>query len=247
MIFANKIALVTGASRGIGKAIALELGKKGATVIGADLMPEQAAAITEFCQAEGIKGRGFAMDVSKIESIEAGMAEIVKTFGAPNILVNNAGIARDNLLMRMSQEEWDKVLTTNLSSVFWLSKICIRDMLKARWGRIINIASVVAFTGNPGQTNYTASKGAVVSFTKTLALEVASRGITINAIAPGYIDSDMTAKLNDEQRAAILDAVPLRRTGKPEDVAKAVAFLASEDASYITGTTLHVSGGMYMA
>lgn len=244
-IFNEKVALITGASRGIGQAIALELGKKGAVIAGVDLNQEQADSITSFCQEQGIKGQGFAMDVSQIASIEASMTDIIKTLGAPAILVNNAGITRDNLVMRMGQDEWDKVIMTNLNSVYWLSKICIRDMLKARWGRIISVASLVAFTGNAGQTNYSASKAAVVAFSKSLALEVASRNITVNTVAPGFIESDMTRKLNDEQRERLLQSVPLRRPGQPAEVAKAVAFLASDDAAYITGTTIHVNGGMF--
>lgn len=244
-IFNEKVALITGASRGIGQAIALELGKKGAVIAGVDLNQEQADSITSFCQEQGIKGQGFAMDVSQIASIEASMTDIIKTLGAPAILVNNAGITRDNLVMRMGQDEWDKVIMTNLNSVYWLSKICIRDMLKARWGRIISVASLVAFTGNAGQTNYSASKAAVVAFSKSLALEVASRNITVNTVAPGFIESDMTRKLNNEQRERLLQSVPLRRPGQPAEVAKAVAFLASDDAAYITGTTIHVNGGMF--
>jgi 3-oxoacyl-[acyl-carrier protein] reductase len=243
--FNDKVALVTGASRGIGQAIAMELGKRGAVIAGVDLTPEQAESVTNFCREQGIKGQGFAMDVSQLSSIEASMVEINKTFGAPAILVNNAGVTRDNLIMRMSQDEWDKVLFTNLNSVFWLSKICIRDMLKARWGRIISVASIVAFTGNAGQANYSSSKAAIVAFSKTLAKEVASRNITVNTVAPGFIETDMTRKLTDEQREYILRDVPLKRPGQPADVAKAVAFLASDDAAYITGTTIHVNGGMY--
>lgn len=244
----KKLALITGASRGIGKAIMLELGKREDVIVaGVDLMSEQSVSINTICQEHGIDGRGFIMDVSKLESIESAMAEITRIYGvSPSILVNNAGITRDNLIMRMSQEEWDKVMQTNLYSVYWLCKLCVRDMLKARYGRIVNIASVLAFTGNAGQVNYTASKGAVVSFTRSLAQEVGSRGITVNAVAPGFIGTEMTDKLNDEQKARILDGIALRRIGMPQDVAKAVAFLVSDDASYITGTALHVNGGMFM-
>lgn len=244
--FENKIALVTGASRGIGQAIALELGQNGAMVIGADLNDEQANAFDGFCSEQGIKGKGVVMDVSSTTSIENMVNQIIKQFGVPAILINNAGITRDNLLMRMSQEEWDKVITTNLNSVFWLCKACIRDMLKARYGRIVNVASLVAFAGNGGQTNYSASKAGVVAFSKSLALEVASRNITVNSVAPGFIESDMTRKLSDEQRKVLLDKIPLGKVGLPTDVAKAVAFLASDDANYITGTTIHINGGMYL-
>jgi len=244
-IFNEKIALVTGASRGIGKEIALELGKKGAIIAGVDLNTEQAASITNFLQENGIQGLGFAMDVSQFSSVEAGFANIVETLGAPSILVNNAGITRDNLVMRMSQDEWDKVIFTNLNSVYWLSKICVRAMLKARFGRIISVASIVAFIGNAGQANYSASKAAVIAFSKSLAVEVASRNITVNTVAPGFIATDMTQKLTDEQKAHILKDIPSGRQGLPSDVAKAVAFLASDDANYITGTTLHVNGGMF--
>lgn len=244
--FENKIALVTGATRGIGQAIALELGKNGAMVVGVGSSSESVSSFDKFCVEQNIKGKGLVMDVSSLSSIEAGVSEIVKQIGVPSILVNNAGITRDNLLMRMSQEEWDKVIVTNLNSVFWLCKACIRDMLKARYGRIINVTSLVAFTGNPGQTNYTASKAGVVAFSKSLALEVGSRNITVNTVAPGFIGTDMTDKLSEEQRKVLLEKVPLGRVGLPVDVAKAVSFLASDDANYITGTTIHVNGGMYL-
>jgi 3-oxoacyl-[acyl-carrier protein] reductase len=246
MSLQNKVALITGASRGIGKAIAINLAKAGAVVVGVDYSEEYAKNISLFLNELGLKGKGFVMDVTKQESIENSMEQIIKEYGAPNILINNAGIARDNLMLRMSQEEWDQVIATNLTSVFRLCRFCIRDMVKARWGRIINIASVVAYSGNPGQVNYAASKGGIVSFSKSLAAEIASRNITVNCIAPGFIESDMTKKLTAEQREKLLTVVPARRIGQPEDVANAVAFLASEEASYITGTTLHVNGGMYM-
>lgn len=246
MSLQNKVALVTGAGRGIGKTIAIRLAQAGAIVAGVDYNDESAKNISLFLGELGLKGKGFVMDVTKQETIENAMEQITAEYGAPNILVNNAGITRDNLIMRMSQEEWDQVIATNLSSLFRLCRICIRDMVKARWGRIINIASVVAFSGNAGQANYAAAKGGMVSLSKSLAIEIASRNITVNCIAPGFIETDMTKKLTDEQREKLLSKVPAKRLGQPEDVANAVAFLASEEASYITGTTMHVNGGMYM-
>lgn len=246
MSLKNKIALVTGASRGIGKAILLRLAHAGVVGIGVDYMDEYANSISQFLQEFGLKGEGFVMDVTKQESIENAMTQICQKYGAPNILINNAGIARDNLMLRMSQEEWDQVIATNLTSIFRLSRICIRDMVKARWGRIVNIASIVAFTGNSGQANYSAAKAGVIAFSKTLAKEVASRNITINCIAPGYIETDMTNKLTDEQKEKLLSLVPVKRMGTSDDVANAVEFLVREDSSYITGTTIHVNGGMHM-
>lgn len=246
MSLQNKVALITGASRGIGKAIAVNLAKAGAVVVGVDYSEEYAKNISLFLDELGLKGKGFVMDVTKQESIENSMEQIIKEYGAPNILINNAGITRDNLMLRMSQEEWDQVIATNLTSVFRLCRFCIRDMVKARWGRIVNIASVVACSGNPGQANYAASKGGLVSFSKSLAAEIASRNITVNCIAPGFIETDMTKKLTLEQREKLLVSVPARRIGQPEDIANSVLFLASEEASYITGVTLHVNGGMYM-
>lgn len=242
----NKVALVTGAGRGIGKAIALKLAAQGVTVVGVSNELDQVEEITAFLAEGGFKGQGFLMDVSNSAEIEKSMSEINSAFGCPNILVNNAGITRDNLFLRMSQEDWDRVIDTNLHSVFWLCKICAREMIKARWGRIVNIVSMVAFAGNPGQTNYSASKAAVAAFSKSLALEIASRGVTVNNVAPGFIETDMTRKLTDAQREHILSAVPMKVAGQPKDIANAVAFLASEEASYITGTTLHVNGGMFM-
>lgn len=246
MSLQNKVALITGASRGIGKAVAIHLAKAGAVVVGVDYSEEYAKNISLFLDELGLKGKGFVMDVTKQESIENSMEQIIKEYGAPNILINNAGITRDNLMLRMSQEEWDQVIATNLTSVFRMSRFCIRDMVKARWGRIINMASVVAHSGNPGQANYAASKGGIISFSKSLAAEIASRNITVNCIAPGFIETDMTKKLTAEQREKLLAVVPARRIGQPEDIANAVAFLASEEASYITGVTLHVNGGMCM-
>ena len=243
----EEIALVTGASRGIGKAIAAVLGSRGATVIGTATTDKGAGAITEALSSSGIKGAGKVLDVTDPGSVDALMKDIKDEFGAPTILVNNAGITRDNLLMRMKEEEWDDVIQTNLTSAFRMSKACLRGMMKAKRGRIITITSVIGATGNPGQANYAASKAGVVGFTKSLAREVGSRAITVNAVAPGFIDTDMTRALPDEQREALLGQIALGRLGAVEDIAHAVAFLASADAAYITGETIHVNGGMYMS
>jgi len=241
----SEIALVTGASRGIGKAIAEQLADDGATVIGTATTDSGADAISAYLQASG--GRGMCLNVADNESVTAVIKQISSDFGAVSILVNNAGITKDNLLMMMKQEQWDDVINTNLTSVYRLSKSVIRSMMKARKGRIINIASVVGSTGNPGQTNYSATKAGLLGFTKSLAREIGSRNITVNAVAPGFIDTDMTRELGDEQRDALIGQIPLNRLGDPADIANAVAFLASPAAAYITGETLHVNGGMYMA
>lgn len=241
----GKVALVTGAGRGIGKAIATELGKMGATIAAADYNEEYVKNISLFFKEIQIEGEGFVMNVTDQNSIEQALIKIKEKFGAPNILINNAGVTRDNLFLRMSQEEWDQVIQTNLTSIFRLTHACIRDMIKARYGRVISITSVVAFTGNPGQANYSASKAGVVAFSKSLAKEVASRGITVNCVAPGFIETDMTQKLSEEQRTMLLGTIPMKKPGSIEDVAKAVGFLASDDAGYITGETIHVNGGMY--
>ena len=246
MILENQIALVTGASRGIGRAIAVELGQQGAVVIGTATSESGAEEISNYMNKNNIKGSGLALNVTSQESIDALMEQIGNNFGAPAILVNNAGITRDNLLMRMKDDEWDAIMETNLKSVYRMSKACMRGMMKARAGRIINIASVVGETGNPGQTNYAAAKAGVFGFTKSMAREVASRGITVNAVAPGFIDTDMTKALAEEQKEALLKQIPLNRLGKPSEVAAAVSFLASPGAAYITGLTLDVNGGMYM-
>ncbi len=246
MTLQGQIALVTGASRGIGQAIALELGKQGATVIGTATSDKGAQAIADYLAAAGVKGTGLALNVNDAAQVEAVLDSIRKQFGEVSILVNNAGITKDNLLARMSDEEWDDVLTTNLKSVFRLSRAVLRAMMKARAGRIINISSVVGSSGNPGQTNYSASKAGMVGFTKSLAQEIGSRNITVNCVAPGFIDTDMTQVLGEEQRAKLVEHVPLKRLGQPADIAAAVTFLAGAGAAYITGTTLHVNGGMYM-
>ena len=247
MSLSQEIALVTGASRGIGQAIALALGAEGATVIGTATTDQGAAAIQTSFAGQGVRGTGLALDVTDAGSIEAGLKAIQDAFGTPTILVNNAGITRDNLLMRMKDEEWDAVIDTNLGSVYRLSKACIRGMMKARRGRIINIGSVVGATGNPGQANYCAAKAGMIGFTKSLARELGSRGVTVNAVAPGFIDTDMTRALPAEQREALIKQIPAGRLGTPRDIAAAVVFLASPAAAYITGDTLHVNGGMHMA
>ncbi len=241
------IALVTGASRGIGKAIAQALGAQGMTVVGTATSDSGAQAISESLAASGIAGRGLRLDVSDDASVEAVIKAIGDEFGTVTVLVNNAGITRDNLLMRMKSEDWDAVINTNLSSLYRVCKACLRPMMKAKTGRIVNIASVVGSSGNAGQTNYAAAKAGMLGFTKSLAQEVGSRGITVNAVAPGFIDTDMTRELPEAQRDALLSAIPLARLGQPEEIAAAVAFLASPSSGYITGETIHVNGGMYMA
>jgi 3-oxoacyl-[acyl-carrier protein] reductase len=240
------IALVTGASRGIGQAIALELARRGATVLGTATTQSGAEGITRYLNEGGFKGRGLVLDVARQESVDALLKDIEAQEGAPLVLVNNAGITRDNLLMRMKAEEWDEVMNTNLGSVFRMSKAVVRGMVKARRGRIVSIASVVGTMGNAGQTNYAAAKAGIVGFSKSLAREVGSRGITVNVVAPGFIATDMTAQLDAEQRQQLVEKVALGRLGAVQDIAHAVAFLASPQAGYITGETLHVNGGMYM-
>jgi 3-oxoacyl-[acyl-carrier protein] reductase len=247
MTLENEIAFVSGASRGIGMEIALELGRQGATVVGTATSESGAENITKYLKENKIQGVGVAMNVTDQASIDTALKQVEETYGTPTILVNNAGITRDNLLMRMKDEEWEAILNTNLSSIYRLSKACLRAMMKARKGRIISIASVVGVSGNAGQTNYAAAKAGVIGFSKSLAREVGSRGITVNVVAPGFIDTDMTRALPDAQREALLSQIPLARLGQPEEIAKAVAFLASPGAAYITGETIHVNGGMYMA
>jgi|TARA_B110000259_G_scaffold164124_1_gene189979 3-oxoacyl-[acyl-carrier protein] reductase len=242
----GKIALVTGATRGIGRAIALRLGSQGATVLGTATSEAGAKSITEYLREANIAGSGMVLNVTDPDSIEAVVTETESTYGAPSILVNNAGITRDNLLIRMKDDEWDDIISTNLTPIYKLSKRCLRAMTKARSGRIITITSVVGVMGNAGQTNYAAAKAGVIGFSKSLAREVGARGITVNAVAPGFIDTDMTSSLADEHKTALLLQVPIKRLGTPEEIAGAVSYLASDDAAYITGETIHVNGGMYM-
>ncbi|RRJ84703.1 3-oxoacyl-ACP reductase FabG [Aestuariirhabdus litorea] len=243
----GKIALVTGASRGIGQAIALQLGKLGATVVGTATSDAGAEKIAATLAENGVTGTGMTLDVCDDQSIDTLIKAITEQFGAPLILVNNAGITQDNILMRMKDAQWDDVISTNLSSIYKLSKACLRGMTKARWGRIINISSVVGSMGNLGQTNYAAAKAGVEGFSRSLAREIGSRGITVNSVAPGFIDTDMTKDLPEDHKTHLLAQIPAARLGKPEEIAAAVAFLASEGGGYVTGETLHVNGGMYMS
>jgi 3-oxoacyl-[acyl-carrier protein] reductase len=242
----GQVALVTGATRGIGRAIALALSAAGAVVIGTATTDEGAAKIADYLRDDGNEGTGIRLDVTAGAAVDAALADIDARFGAITILVNNAGITRDNLLLRMKDDEWDAIMATNLKPAFRLAKGVLRGMMKARHGRIIQIGSVVGASGNAGQANYAAAKAALTGFTKSLAQEVGSRNITVNCVAPGFVDTDMTRALPDAQRAKLLEKIPLGRLGTPEDVAHAVAFLASPQAAYITGVTLHVNGGMYM-
>ena len=243
----GKIALVTGATRGIGKAIALQLASQGAVVIGTATSEAGAHAISTTLNAVGNAGMGMVLNVSDADSVTSTLKAIVEAYGAPTILVNNAGITRDNLLMRMKNDEWDDVVNTNMSSIFRMSKGCLRGMTKARWGRVINISSVVGSMGNMGQANYAAAKAGVEGFSRAMAREVASRNVTVNSIAPGFIATDMTDALGDEQKDTLRTQIPLQRLGTPEDIAQLVGFLASDAGAYITGETIHVNGGMYMS
>jgi len=242
----DKIALVSGATRGIGRAIALELGKLGATVIGTATSEDGAGKISAYLTEAGIKGKGVALDVCNVAQTDTVLADVAKEFGAITVLVNNAGITRDNLAMRMGDDEWDAVIDTNLKAVFRLSRAVMRGMMKARFGRIVNITSVVGYSGNAGQANYCAAKAGVAGMTRSLARELGSRNITVNCVAPGFIATDMTHALTEEQKQAMLASIPLGRAGTPEDIAGAVGFLVSPTAAYVTGTTVHVNGGMFM-
>ena len=242
----NQVALVTGASRGIGKAILHALAAQGFEVVGTATTPAGAQGIDDGLKKADLNGTGLQLDVSQADSVSTLLEEVKARHSPPGILVNNAGITRDNLLVRMKDEEWDAVINTNLSSIYRLTRACLRDMMKMRHGRIINIASVAAMSGNAGQSNYTASKAGMIGFTKSLAREVASRGITVNVVAPGFIETDMTAELNESQRTQAVAQIPAGHMGTPEDIAHAVCFLVSAGAAYITGETVHVNGGMYM-
>lgn len=247
MSLENQIALVTGASRGIGAAIAQTLGQQGAVVVGTATSPSGAEKITAALKSAGIKGMGVALDVNNAEQIELVLKEITEQFGSVSILVNNAGITKDTLMMRMSDEDWDAVISTNLSSIYRMSKAVLRPMMKARTGRIISISSVVGHMGNAGQANYAAAKAGMTGFSKSLAVEVGSRGITVNCVAPGFIETDMTAELPEDIKNQMLARIPLNRLGNVNEIAATVAFLASPSAAYISGETIHVNGGMYMA
>ncbi|MBP79029.1 MAG: 3-oxoacyl-ACP reductase [Deltaproteobacteria bacterium] len=242
----EKIALITGASRGIGKAIALTLGRLGIRIAGTSTTEDGANSISKYLNQIGIEGRGYVLDVAEDESVASCVSKVVEEFGHPLIVVNNAGITRDNLLLRMKSAEWADVINTNLSSLYRINKIAIKGMTKARWGRIINISSVVGASGNAGQTNYSASKAGAEGFARSLAQEIGSRGITVNSVAPGFIQTDMTGMLSEAQVKDLLNKIPLKRLGQPEEVAEVVAFLVSESAGYITGETIHVNGGMHM-
>jgi 3-oxoacyl-[acyl-carrier protein] reductase len=243
----SKVCLVTGASRGIGKAIAAELGNAGFIVVGTATSQAGADVISAYLTEAGITGRGEVLNVNDAENVSPLFSRITESYGAPLVLVNNAGITRDNLLMRMKEDEWDDILNTNLKSVYRLSKAALRAMTKARFGRIINITSVVGVSGNAGQANYAAAKAGIIGFSKSLAQEIGSRGITVNSVAPGFIQTDMTDSLSEDQKSALVSNIPMGRLGQPEDIASAVAYLASDEAAYVTGVTLHVNGGMYMS
>lgn len=243
----SRVALVTGASRGIGKAILHKLGSTGFVAVGTATTDEGAEKIDSGLAQAGLSGKGLALDVTQADSVASLLDEIRDRYSAPYVLVNNAAITRDNLLLRMKDHEWDAVIDTNLSSVYRLTRACLRDMIKMRGGRVVSITSVTAFSGNAGQANYVAAKAGVVGFTKSLALEVASRGITVNAVAPGFIETDMTAKLGESQQAKLVEKIPLGRIGSTGEVAHVVSFLVSDEAGYITGETVHVNGGLYMA
>lgn len=243
----RKVALVTGASRGIGKAVALELGRQGMIVLGTATSDKGAQDISHYLAENSIEGSGFRLDVASAESVTSVLEAIEQQYGTPLVVVNNAGITKDNLLMRMKAEEWSEVIETNLNALYRICRLTVKGMTRARWGRIINISSVVASSGNPGQTNYAATKAAVEGFSRSLAREIGTRNITVNCVAPGFIDTDMTRSLAANQIESLLSQIPLARFGKPEEIASAVGFLASDAGAYITGETLHVNGGMYMS
>ena len=243
----SQIALVTGASRGIGRAIAIELASRDLMVVGTATTIEGSNKISRYLEDMKVPGTGMTVDVADDESVEKLLGEINEKFGTPAVLVNNAGITRDNLLMRMKVDEWHSVIDTNLNSMFRVTKLCLKGMTKARWGRIINVSSVVGASGNPGQTNYAASKAGIEGFTRSLAKEIGSRGITVNAVAPGFIDTDMTSSLAEAQVESLLSQIPLGRLGQPQEIASLIGFLVSQDANYITGETIHVNGGMFMS
>ena len=247
MSIEGKIALVTGATRGIGKAIAQQLGSQGVIVIGTSTSDKGANAISEYLALAGVKGAGMALDVASDESVTQLIKRVNEEFGVIDIVVNNAGITKDNLVMRMKTDEWDSVINTNLSSLYRVSKACLRGMSKKRWGRIISVSSVVASMGNAGQTNYAASKAGMEGFSRALASEIGSRNVTVNCVAPGFIDTDMTKDLSEEHRDTLQSKIPLKRLGQPEEIAAVVGFLASDAAAYVTGETIQVNGGMYMA
>ena len=243
----DKVALVTGASRGIGKSIALKLGEMSFTVVGTATTENGANAISAYLKENGVNGRGLALNVTDADSVSSVLKTIGDEYAAPTVLVNNAGITKDNILMRMKDNEWDDIIDTNLSSIYRLSKACVRGMTKARWGRIINISSVVGSMGNIGQSNYAAAKAGMEGFSRALARELGSRGITVNSVAPGFIDTDMTKELPEEHKEVLVSQISLGRLGQPEEIASVVGFLAGDSGAYITGETIHVNGGMYMA
>ncbi len=247
MSIEGKVALVTGATRGIGKAVAEELGRQGAVVVGTATSENGAQTISQALADAGVQGSGMVLDVASQESVDAVLKAVQEQFGVVEILVNNAGITRDNLLMRMKDDEWDSVLNTNLSSIYRVAKGCLRGMSKARWGRIINVSSVVASMGNAGQSNYAAAKSGIEGFSRALAREVASRNVTVNSVAPGFIDTDMTSGLAEEHKDKLRSQIPMNRLGAPAEVAAVVGFLASDAGGYVTGETIHVNGGMYMS
>jgi len=247
MSIEGKVALVTGATRGIGKAVAEELGRQGAVVVGTATSEAGASAISEYLAAANVAGTGMVLNVADAESVDSVIKQVQEQFGAVAVLVNNAGITRDNIMLRMKDDEWDGVLETNLTSVYRVAKGCLRGMTKARWGRIINISSVVASMGNAGQGNYAAAKAGMEGFSRALAQEIASRNITVNCVAPGFIDTDMTSGLPEEHKAALTSRIPMSRLGQPEEIAAVVGFLASQGGGYVTGETIHVNGGMYMS